>query len=913
MVNMEKNLVLVKHEDKTENIHSWRYAGVLIEVTFLSGKKYAYAPSNVEIYKDPITFSASEAVLLVRGKKIPSMSKVQLFERHARVFYTTGRYHLFDAGEIEVVRSGLVTAQARNCLLYLKKIAHAIGLRSEQTGESLLGRQYDRIEFVRADSVFSAFLNGTMPQAVIKNSRAPIYPFGLNLSQKMAVDRALENPLSIIEGPPGTGKTQTILNIIANAVVSGKSVAVVSGNNAATGNVQEKLKKDGFDFLCAALGNGQNKQEFINQQPDLPELAEWEVSKDEEEQLRKHLQTQFAELREMLDKQNRLSELRSLLENVTLENEHFLQYYKETYDHFPQEQQALQKMDAKKALALWAVYEIAAECGKTSRWQRLKNRLRFGRAAKAVEDFPPEQVIAICQKQYYTKVISQTEAEIKAVEEVLSQYSFEEKLQKYTEISMRMFRAALCSKYHGRKREKYGAEDLSGKSAVFAQDYPVVLSTTHSLRGSLSAQIRYDYVIVDEASQVDLVSGALALSCAKNAVIVGDLKQLPNVVNAEQTKISDEIFQKSQLKEVYRYANHSLLQSTSELFPEIPRTLLREHYRCHPKIIDFCNKKFYDDQLIVLTKMESDRPPLAVYRTRPGNHARDHINQRQIEVIRDEIIPNEGLNPQIDSIGIVTPYRNQTNALQNAFAETDIKADTVDKFQGRENDVIVLSTVDNAITEFTDNANRLNVAVSRAIQQLIVVVNGNEEKNDTNMSDLIAYVQYNNLTVTESEIYSVFDNLFGAYAEKRRELLKGKRRISAYDSENLVYDLLQKILKQERFCKYGVAVHVPLNMILRETEKLEDDALVAYAMNPLTHVDFLVFNKLGKCPVLAVEVDGVGFHADGSKQAERDKMKDVVLAKYKLPLLRLRTDGSREKERIEEKLLQIQSAGKAEG
>ena len=51
------------------------------------------------------------------------------------------------------------------------------------------------------------------------------------------------------------------------------------------------------------------------------------------------------------------------------------------------------------------------------------------------------------------------------------------------------------------------------------------------------------------------------------------------------------------------------------------------------------------------------------------------------------------------------------------------KADTVDKFQGRENEVIILSTVDNEISNFTDNSNRLNVAISGAIDQLIVVVN----------------------------------------------------------------------------------------------------------------------------------------------------------------------------------------------
>ena len=65
-----------------------------------------------------------------------------------------------------------------------------------------------------------------------------------------------------------------------------------------------------------------------------------------------------------------------------------------------------------------------------------------------------------------------------------------------------------------------------------------------------------------------------------------------------------------------------------------------------------------------------------------------------------------------------------------------------------------------------------------------------------------------------------------------------------------------------------------------------------YARNPLTHVDFLLFNQIDKQPMLAIEVDGTGFHEAGSKQAERDIKKNSILEKCAVPLLRLRTDGS---------------------
>ncbi len=144
------------------------------------------------------------------------------------------------------------------------------------------------------------------------------------------------------------------------------------------------------------------------------------------------------------------------------------------------------------------------------------------------------------------------------------------------------------------KKEINGRVDIS----IF-KEYLVILSITHSLRRCASENYLFDYVIIDEASQVDIVTGALAFSCAKNVVIVGDLKQLPNVVNNKTKEISNNIYNKYKLNEAYMYSENSLLSSICKLFSEVPKTLLKEHYRCHPKIIDFCNKKFYNDQLII--------------------------------------------------------------------------------------------------------------------------------------------------------------------------------------------------------------------------------------------------------------------------------------------------------------------------
>ena len=76
-------------------------------------------------------------------------------------------------------------------------------------------------------------------------------------------------------------------------------------------------------------------------------------------------------------------------------------------------------------------------------------------------------------------------------------------------------------------------------------------------------------------------------------------------------------------------------------------------------------------------------------------------------------------------------------------------------------------------------------------------------------------------------------------------------------------------------------------------------------MNPAAHIDFFVFNRMGKKPVLAIEVDGYDYHKAETLQSSRDLLKNHILELYGIPLLRFKTNGSGERERIEEKLDEI--------
>lgn len=786
---------------------------------------------------------------------------------------------------IKIVRSAIQSERAENIFSYLKAIAESVGLKTEE-GNNILANSYGSIRFIPDTSILYNYLNGKEPSKNYHASPIEIFPFGFNLSQRIGVDNAFSNPLSVIEGPPGTGKTQTILNIIANAVMNNQSVAVVSSNNSATRNVFEKLESNGVSFIAALLGSSQNKKEFINTQTEIPDLSDFRLEEEQEQSLMQSTSFLFIELAEKLEVKNELALFKLEIDKIKTEHKHF------TDDiALATEIRFKKNVSSDQLLSLWITLEDYEKTGKKFYWWRkLIFPFLYGVRDKIFYTLSYEEMIRIVQSKYYGVKISELTLRKQELQNTLQHFSFNDKMKEYTEGSIQLFKNKLYQKYKEQERSEYTEWDLRFKSEEFIKDYPVIMSTTYSLRRSLAENVVYDYVIVDESSQVDL-----ALSCAKQAVIVGDLKQLPNVVDSETAENTNQIFKKYNIPEPYRYSNHSLLSSVTEVFPKVPKTLLKENYRCHPKIIDFCNRKFYNDQLIILSEGQVEREPLLVYKTTEGNHARQRENQRQIDVIIKEIIPQqklEGVN-----LGIVTPYRNQTLALQSVFQGTDIKADTVDKFQGRENDVIILSTVDNEISEFTDNPNRLNVAISRAKDQLILLVNGNENDNDTNISDLIRYIDYNNFKVINSEVHSIFDYLYKGYEEKRRALLSDQKKKSVFDSENLMYRLIKEILSLDQFSKYGVILHHPLRNLLLDFSRLSVEE-ERYARHHATHLDFLIYNKLGKNPVLAIEVDGYEYHKLKSQQAERDIMKNEILEKYRIPLVRFSTTGSGEREKL---------------
>lgn len=169
---------------------------------------------------------------------------------------------------------------------------------TNEEDRSFLSKQYEKIFFVSTSSVLAKYLYPYKLNASRSICR-PIYPFGFNLSQRIATEKAMSEQISVIEGPPGTGKTQTIFNIIANALINNKTVAVVSNNNAVTSNVLEKIEKYDIDFIAAYLGKKEKKEKFFNEQrQDYPDMTTWMIDVAGFERIRKTLEVNGKELDE---------------------------------------------------------------------------------------------------------------------------------------------------------------------------------------------------------------------------------------------------------------------------------------------------------------------------------------------------------------------------------------------------------------------------------------------------------------------------------------------------------------------------------------------------------------------------------------------------------------------------------------
>lgn len=559
-------------------------------------------------------------------------------------------------------------------------------------------------------------LNKTALSFILENvpsvkgvEKIPVLPFASNEYQIKALQDIFQNKLSVITGPPGTGKSQYISNLLINLFLEGKSVLFVSHTNEAVDVVNQKINEQ-FRNLMLRTG----KKEF-----------------------RQELKGKFNEL--ILD-----SEKRSY-SDISLENIQSLWKTIITY------RETLVKLDTLEQKFEKLYYRYNNKSHQHLIRYGLFSKLAF--SARRFLLFLKLQLLKNKLHKFPTKL--EIEHEIRRLERNFYKYSKEFVKGIYIEKMLGKGRniGKVKSFLHQLDSSRVNDSNIDNYSFMDALNVlKVWASTLKSIRRTfpLTPSI-FDYVIFDEASQVDLPSAAPALYRAKTAIVVGDPMQLTHVagLTREIDKELAKIHGLTEMKNIYpskiRYCDVSLYKSAENSLNHKP-ILLTNHYRSEDQIIALCNKVFYEERLKIMTNLDySHYPnslPLGVYWINCEGEVFKHsagsrINNAEVLKVNEVF---QGVLQKISgtdlSIGVVTPYSRQQDAIYEKISKSTsaevlekhkVKILTAHKFQGSEKDIMIFSLV--LASRGTGNSDRwyniypqiLNIALSRAKYLLYII------------------------------------------------------------------------------------------------------------------------------------------------------------------------------------------------
>ncbi len=655
----------------------------------------------------------------------------------------------------------------------------------------------------------------------------------LNQEQLGAIRSCFSRKISIITGPPGTGKSQVITNFVINAVLNGKSVLVVSKNNKAIDIVEKRINALTKTPSLLRLGNNHYAErltEFIasilanKRKKNLSE--ELEVAKQQFENAHSLHEDVLKKIRALIEQRNTVDSL-----------EREVYHFRQTNPTLFRKIRKYNTTDLR--LELEFLKDYISELSKVN-WSKLWNKFiwffckrriseRYNQHLVRLWNFCKIVGVKIDPKKsrykrehtiYYRSVAEKIEKRVALIAKIKQYYSalrqlrtlgsleelYEEEkklnhsiiehsntywklfIRRKTTISRLSDRVSISNLLAQiRQAQASGAINLfKATDLVKIRNYiPCWAVTSLSARNRIPLQANFfDYVVFDESSQCDIASAIPLLYRARNAVIVGDPKQLRHVSNLSVAE-NDELRSQygvgdEQLR--FSYISNSLYDLALPAVTE-PHLLLN-HYRSHPEIIQFSNHHFYADNLRCATNpafLEHYIPResgivwkhVVGLTERPfDGSAYNKAEARRVVRELETIICKDCFQ---GSIGVVTPFRKQANYIKGLvnknkniwvnISEKGLLIDTTHKFQGDEKDIIIMSPVlsHGALAQtrsfLRKQENIFNVAITRARSKLIIVGDLHYCSNCKDvplLCDLANYVQ--DIKHTPLQIYSVISN-----------------------------------------------------------------------------------------------------------------------------------------------------------
>ncbi|CAO3611048.1 unnamed protein product [Mucor hiemalis] len=276
----------------------------------------------------------------------------------------------------------------------------------------------------------------------------------------------------------------------------------------------------------------------------------------------------------------------------------------------------------------------------------------------------------------------------------------------------------------------------------------VVFSTLNGSGSALMKPFYFDVVIIDEAGQATEPDCWVAMNKGAKVILAGDHKQLPPTVLSAKFSTSTTTYQgMSTLNQL----TYTLFDRLLDMYGDKVKRMLSIQYRMNQKIMKFSSSTLYDNKLIAhesvanhllhdipsVKKTDNTKDPVIMIDTREekmrheakGSGQFDKqstANNFEVKIVANQIkkLINDGISQ--NQISVITPYKAQVSKIRTELGEKwlDIDVGTVDGFQVKEKEVVLLSLVRSNLSGevgFLAEKRRLNVAMTRAKRQLVVV------------------------------------------------------------------------------------------------------------------------------------------------------------------------------------------------
>jgi len=565
---------------------------------------------------------------------------------------------------------------------------------------------------------------------LVTTTRAFLEALPSNTEQRAAVEQALLKPLTAITGPPGTGKSQVVTNLLVNCAWQNTRALFASKNNKAVDVVESRINSLAARPILFRTGGRVYLEHVIS---FLQDLLSSTVSEDDKRRYEallleyEQVKSKFAEIQGELDacvtsrnstddKEQRAERARrefgekefARLREVTpgsavaaADSCRITLSWVQKVKRLPLSQllwPVLRPIAARKlkllkkqCSSIRPVWQVLLAADGSTGWNELESTLVKLQEKLAAVVLATNYLAALRELQSHRSLETLANEEL-ALSAELSRSSLRiwrtwlsvqggqltmEQRKKVGEFcSLLQLAAGSSEQRQADKVLKRCYKEL----AKWGEITPCWAVTSLSARGRIPFEAGFfELLIIDEASQCDIASILPLLFRAKRAVIIGDPKQLTHI-SSLRPQVDEQLLEKNGLLEDFSnwaYSTNSAFNLASTLCSATDIVKLRDHHRSHADIIGFSNSCFYDDQLRIVTKYDTLRVPrdtaavrwiqVAGEAKRPGSGGA--YNESEVQAVIAELrrLVDNGFE---GSIGVVTPFRAQANRIRD-----DVTAD----------------------------------------------------------------------------------------------------------------------------------------------------------------------------------------------------------------------------------------------